>query len=158
MELLLKKLPGGMLVPFDDETADELHKAKTGAVLHGEFRRVRNYVFHKRFFALVNVAYDIWTETQKFELEYRGVKVLPNKVRFRKDLTILAGYYEATYNLKGEVRLEAKSISFGSMSQDEFEALFSQFLNVVLAKVLTSTNYTEDQLRARVDEVMRFDR
>ena len=46
--------------------------------------------------------------------------VLKNFDRFRKDLTVLSGFYNATYTFRGDVRLEPKSLSFGSMCEEEF--------------------------------------
>ena len=40
--------------------------------------------------------------------------VLKNFDRFRKDLTVLSGFYNATYTFRGDVRLEPKSLSFGA--------------------------------------------
>jgi hypothetical protein len=60
------------------------------------------------------------------------------------------------YNARGEVRVEAKSISFANMSEDEFEALYSDTINVILRKILTSSAMTEDQLRDHVDTVLRY--
>ena len=79
-----------------------------------------------------------------------------NKERFRKDIAILAGFFDSTVNLKGEVRLEAKSISFAQMDEIEFEALYNQTINVILQSVLTT--YTRDDLDAVVEQLLRFDR
>ena len=32
----------------------------------------------------------------------------------------MAGFYDATYDIQGNLKLEAHSISFGKMSEDEF--------------------------------------
>ena len=45
--------------------------------------------------------------------------------RFRKDLIILAGYYESSVRLNGDTRIEAKSISYAAMSQDDFDVITS---------------------------------
>jgi len=156
MELLMRKLPGGQLIPVDDESAADLQKIKGGAIVRVTIRRMRKVEFHRKMFALFKVLYDVWCETVP-KMEYKGQPVAPNMERFRKDITILAGYYEATVNLKGEVRLEAKSISFANMDQDEFEALFSAVLNVGLAKVLTNSKLDEQTVRQAVDQLMQFD-
>jgi hypothetical protein len=62
---------------------------------------------------------------------------------------ILAGFYEQTFTLKGELKLEAKSIKFAKMEQDEFEDLYSKTINVLLEHVFT--NYKG---RAEVDHVI----
>ena len=78
--------------------------------------------------------------------------VQKNAERFRKDITILAGYHEMTYRLNGDVRVEAKSISFGSMQEDEFEKLYSACIDVIINKVCTQ--YTEYELRKQVEDLI----
>lgn len=156
MDVTLIKLPNGALMPYDDESVEQVRKIKTGSLVHAKATRMRNYQFHKKFMALVTLAYDIWVETVP-KMEYRGEPVQPNKTRFRKDATILAGFYTSTVSIKGDVRLEAKSISFASMGEDEFETLFSSFINVILTKILTNGQLTDQKIREHVDRVMQFD-
>lgn len=156
MDVTLIKLASGALMPYDDESAEQVRKIRTGSLVHAKATRVRNYEFHKKFFALIGLAYDIWVETVP-KMEYKGQPVQPNKTRFRKDATILAGFYTSTVSLKGDVRLDAKSISFASMDESEFEKLFSSFINVILTKILTNGQLTEQQIRDHVDRVMQFD-
>lgn len=151
MELILAKAPNGSLVPVDQQAMDELAKLKVGQGVRVKVTRMRNYKFHRKLFALLNVAFDAW---EPLALEYKGEKVAKNFERFRSDVTVLAGYYEATVNLRGETRLEPKSISFSSMDQDEFEKLYSAVIDVVLQRILT--NYTRDDLDNVVEQVLRF--
>jgi len=155
MDMLLRRLSGGQLVAADDETAERIQRIKAGAVLRGDFKKMRNPQFFRKWWALVGLAYDMWTERLQPQ-EYRGLHVMPNKDRFRKDLIILAGYYDATYNIKGEVRLEAKSISFDSMEEDEFEGLYSKTIDVIIHRILPNAGYNERTLRAAVNEIMEF--
>lgn len=157
MDLFIIKLPSGNFAPYGEDSLTECAQVKVGQMLHGKFTRMRNYEFHKKFFALMQLGFDIWSETCT-PLEYGGIPVLPQLNNFRKDCTILAGYYNAYYSLKGEVRLEAKSISFGSMDQEEFEKLYSSCIDVILRKCFEGTTLTEQQLRDRVEEILRFDK
>ncbi len=75
--------------------------------------------------------------------------------RFRKDIAILAGFYEASYRVNGEVRFEAKSIAFSNMSDDEFEILYTKTIDVIVKHVLT--DYTGDELRSVVEQVEAFE-
>jgi ribosomal protein S10 len=149
--IVLAKAAGGALVPLDQQAIDFLAKLKLGAGVTVEIKRHRNPAFHRKFFALLNIAFDAW---EPVEATYKGETVGKNFDQFRNDITVLAGHYEMAVNLKGETRLTAKSISFASMSQEEFEALYSSVVNVILAKILT--NYTRDDLDAVVDQVLRF--
>lgn len=155
-EALLVKTPQGYLAPSDEEAAERLKKVKVGAIVRCDIKQMRNYDFHKKFFALVKFLFDIWEETMP-RAEYRGRPILPNIDKFRRDLVILTGRYTATYNVRGDVQLEADSISFASMSQAEFEQLYSDVINVALAKVLDRPDLSEEKLRQHLDAIMHFD-
>jgi hypothetical protein len=154
-ELIMIRQPGGALVPATDEDAEALRKIKAGAAVRVEVRQIRNYKFLQKWWTLAKYAFDIWAETVEPQ-EYKGQPVRPSFDRFRKDLIILTGRFDATYNARGEVRLEAKSISFASMSEDDFQTLYSETINVILAKILGGTRMTEDQLRNHVDNVLAY--
>lgn len=56
------KSQGGVLVPANPDAENFMKaKLKLGAIVTGEFKRVRNPEFHRKFFALLNVGYDYWT-------------------------------------------------------------------------------------------------
>ncbi len=155
-EFLLQKMPGGQLIAADDETAAAIGKVKTGAVLRAKVTQMRNYEFHKKWFSLVLFAFDVWQETCP-RLEYKGQPVQPNLERFRKDLTILAGHYDPVFDMRGELRLQAHSISFANMSQEDFEKLYSETIDAILGKVLASTKITREDVDRHVERVMQFD-
>jgi hypothetical protein len=149
MILHLKKIDN-CLYPCDDESANYLFQVKQGTVLKANVSKPRNYIFHQKYFALLNLAYDSWDPV----VEHKGVKIEKNFDKFREDIQIMAGYGDAVINLNGEVRYKSKSISFGSMSPEDFEKLYSNVINVILQKVLHT--YTEDDLERVVEEVLSF--
>ena len=158
MEANFIKLPGGHLVPASDQDKELVDKIKAGTVVKFKFTRMRNYQFFRKWWALVNFAYDYWEPPELPEEPERKWKkpVTPEKDidRFRKDVTILAGYYDAFYRIDGSVRIEAKSISFSNMSQDEFEKLYSATIDVVLKHVCTQ--FTGEMLDQVVDQALSF--
>ena len=154
MEAFFTKLPNASFVPASEDDAELLSKVKTGETVRLTLVRPRNIKFHRKYFALLNLAFDYWEPPQGKDME--GVTAQRNFDRFRGDIAILCGYYDATYRLNGDVRLEAKSISFGSMSEDTFEDLYSKTINVVIDRVCTQ--YTEDQMRKQVENlILGFD-
>jgi hypothetical protein len=155
MEILCYKR-AGVLIPATEEEAEKLAKIKTGQVLRMDMVKMRNGAFFRKFWALAKFAYDIWSETVQPQT-YKGQPVRATFDRFRKDLTVLAGYYEATYNVRGEVRLEAKSLAWGKMSEDEFERFFSDVIQTVLSKVLNNVKLTEKEVREHVERALQFD-
>lgn len=154
MEIHLTKLQGGILAPANPATEDAIGRLKLGQVIHADFKKMRNYKFHKKLFALLNFAYDHW-EPEKFDDPKWG-GVAPQKTfdRFRQDVAILAGFFDATYRLDGSVRIEAKSISFGKMSEDDFAILYDKTINVILKKILV--NYDKEELDRVVNNLLGF--
>jgi hypothetical protein len=68
---------------------------------------------------------------------------------------ILAGYYTQTFDIKGRMKLEAESISFGSMDQPQFEAVYSACLDVLLNDVL-KTYKNREEVDAVVERMLNF--
>lgn len=106
--------------------------------------------------ALFRLAYDAWEPLTP--LEYKGLPVAKDFERFRKDMTILAGFYKAVYNARGEVRLEAESLRFSSMREERFEEVFNAVLNVVWSRVLKAAGYASvEDVEEVIEELLRFD-
>jgi len=149
-ELLLMKTPQG-LIPTDEEQSELMKRVKVGKVIKVKWSEVRNYDFHKKFFAMLNLGFDAFEPPEQ---TFRGMRVEKNFDRFRKDCVIQAGYYDVAVNLNGDVKAEAHSISFGRMSQEEFEKVYNAVANVLLLKVLR--NYTRPDLDRVVEQLIRF--
>lgn len=60
---LVKQTSSGILLPATPESGDFLRSVKIGEWIHADFKRVRNYAFHKRFFKLLQLGFDYWTPT-----------------------------------------------------------------------------------------------
>jgi hypothetical protein len=150
MILNLRKVGGG-LVGATEADIEYINKLKHNQVLSADFKKKRNSAFFRKWWALIDFAYEHW------EPDLPDHKLNPEKTfdRFRKDLTILAGYYTAEYRINGDVRIEAKSISFAKMEEEEFEQLYSNTINAILKHILK--NYTYADLDNVVNELLRFD-
>lgn len=157
MELLFQKGSTG-LVSACQEATDWLSKKKLGATILVEPREMRNGAFFRKYWALVKLGFDYWSEVAA-PIEYRGQPVLPEFDRFRKDVTILAGFYHPVVNLKGEVRIEAESLKWASMTEETFAKLYDATIQVLLAKVFNGRvckHWTEQQLRDVAAQVLEF--
>lgn len=150
IDILVTKEFGDYLVPVDEQSAEAIKALKNGQGIRLTMKRVRNIGHHQKYFALLNLAYDAWEPTA----EYKGEKVQKNFEQFRNDITVLAGFSETTVTLRNEIRVKAKSISFGSMSQEDFEILYSRTIDVILSRILT--NYTKDDLDNFVSNILGF--
>ena len=151
MEMVLAKAANGALVPVDQQSIEAIAKLKLGQGVKVTVRRHNNVAFHRKLYALANLAYEAWEPVNK---EHKGVPILKNFDQFREDLTILAGFYETRVRLNGEVRFIAKSWSFARMPDEEKDRLYNGIINVVLTKILT--NYTRDDLDNVVEQVLSF--
>lgn len=160
-QISLVKLPDGKLEGLgdSDKLAYQRFKLRLKNLEAGELCEIdvklpRNSKYHRKYFALLTLGFEHWDAGRKHK-SYKGVEVQKNFDRFREDITVLAGYYDQVFGIDGKMKLVAKSISFGSMQQDEFEQLYSATINVLLDKV-----FTKYARRAEVEEVieqlMRF--
>ncbi len=155
-DIVLVKTLNGALAPADAEASTFIEKLKAGQGVRATVRKARNVKFHRKAFALFKLAFEVWEPVTP--LEYKGLPVAKDFDRFRKDMTILAGFYKPVYNVRGELRLEAESLSFSSMDEERFEQVFRAVLTVVWDRVLKAAGYaSEEEVERVVNELMRFD-
>lgn len=154
MKMLLQKTAQGF-IPADEDATEKSKKFKLGAILRTDVAQMRNAAFFRKWWALVKLSFDIWSDRAP-TVEHKGIQVLPDFERFRKDVTILAGFYRPVFNVKGELRLEPESLAWGSMDDERFEKLFSATIDALLQKVLPNAGLSEKELRRMVEEVLRF--
>ena len=157
MQLLFQRSQSG-LAPASEEAREWLDKKKLGSPVFVEAKEARNAAFHRKFFALIDLAFDYWEDDVKPQ-EYKGETVLPDRERFRKDVTILAGFYTPVVNIKGEVRLEPESIKFASMTEERFGELYQAVINVLLRRVfngIVCPKWTEEELRSVAEQILDF--
>lgn len=133
MKINMEKLPGSRLVAFDDIAEDELNKFKTHEVYEVEIKRGRNPQFHRKVFAFLGFVYHHFNDPNEHLGKAKSFDL------FRKNLTILAGYYDETYSYDGSVKLEAKSLSYASMSQSDFEELYSALISAAIKTVFNGS-------------------
>ena len=145
MKLEFIKQAGGNLTPADDFTAEKLTKFKTGGQYTVEIKRVRNPLFHAKVFAFFNYCFKHWAGGN--ECQHESVQF----DSFRKQLTINAGYFDQVWALnKIDFTLEAKSLAFGSMGQDEFEQCYSALIQAAMTGIF---NEADDQ---QLNQLMSF--
>lgn len=155
-EVFCIKTPAGAFVPMDDGEAVKVKRIKAGGVIRMDIVQMRNGRFFRKWWALAKFAFDIWADTMP-QQEYKGQEVRPEFDRFRRDLTIMAGYFRPVYAANGDLKLEAESLKWSEMDEDKFERLYSSTINVILSKILAGTKLTEADIRRHVDRLMEFD-
>jgi hypothetical protein len=115
---IVKQLNNTFVVAYPSDY-EKLKRIKVGDVLECEIKKPRNYKFHKKFFALI-------------EMVYQNQEIYVNKDELREDLTIEAGYFTERVDMYGELKKRAVSISFASMSEYDFEQYYSAVIQVIV--------------------------
>lgn len=144
IEISIQKGPNGIMIPLNDLEKSKVESFKAGEVYTGKFVKMRNGQFFRKWWDLVNFAFENWEPPGLDHLKYQGQPVQKSMERFRKEVTILAGHFEVVVDYKGNIRKEAKSISFASMSEDEFTRFFSATIDAILLHFLDG--YDRDKL------------
>lgn len=62
-QIHIVKITPELLAPATDEARAFIQRVPLGGWIHGEFKRVRNYRFHKKFFKLLQLGFEYWTPT-----------------------------------------------------------------------------------------------
>lgn len=126
------------LFPATDEDMEKLLKVKKGEVAEVNVKVLRNYRFHKKYFALINTAYNFLTEPQR-EFFHNSVD------GFRYTLEVAAGYYDEFYSVtRHEWVQKPKSIAFDKMDEAEFSKLYEAVVNIIFKLFLDNNRVNRD--------------
>jgi len=150
--IILIKTPGAW-ANGDPETVEFHSKIKLGESIHADFKRMRNAAFHRKLFSLLILGFEYWEPP---DLITKWGKPEKNFERFRKDVTILAGYYHNVFRLDGTFRIEADSISFGNMEQGIFDKLYQNVLTVLLKRIPMMAKIGADEIDNLTDKFLGF--
>ena len=143
MKILLQNTATG-LKPLYDADYDEKKKLHIGGVYEATIRVKRNLHFHRKFFALLNCAWEYLSEKQQKELG--GVE------QFRKYLEVKAGYYQLWHSPDLNLMLRIPtSIAFDKMDDAEFANLYDRVKDVLFEEFLT--HITEQEF---IDNLANF--
>lgn len=148
---------GDYLIPADERARDLVASLRQGQGVSLAAKRVRNVGYHRRFFALLRLAFDYWEPGEA--LTHSGAPVRKDFERFREDVLILAGQYRASFGLDGSVRLDARSISFASMGEDEFRQVYRAVFDVLWDRVLSTSGRfaSREQAQLVVEQMLAFE-
>ena len=131
MKLDFIKGAGGVLVPADDHTAEKMTKIKNESVIPLDIKLNRNYEYHKKMFAFFRFSFEYWAGP---DIQFQDEKAQFD--HFRNELTKMAGYVDQVFNITGtEFEVRAKSLSYESMDQQEFESCSNAMMQVALTNI-----------------------
>ena len=136
MRVSFIKIRGGGLIAASDEDADKMTRFKTGETYDVDIKLSRNPQFLAKMMLFFKFCFDHWDGdkvyehcTEKEQLE-----------RFRKDLTILSGFYVQTVRLDGSIRTEAKSLAFANMKEDEFSECYHAVVQAAIKHIFKNAS------------------
>ena len=110
--------------PADTEAGEWHHKTKLGALVELKGNRPRNPQHHRKFFALLNIVVDNSDYYDTVE-----------QFRFVFMATLQRGHWIEDPHATRAMFIP-ESISFKSMSQDDFDRLFNDAMNAILKHFL----------------------
>lgn len=131
MKLICRNTLSG-LIPLYPSDQDEKKKLRIGQDYECEIKNPRNYEFHKKFFALINLGHHNTSMELPFDV-------------YRKIMIMRAGYF-TSYNTGKGIHYEAESISFGSKTQDEFQEIYSRVLDEIIKDIGATSEEIEKEL------------
>lgn len=123
---------GGVLIPCDPPTVAAFTRMKEGSILESDFKKKNNPEFHAKLFMLFITAFHYW-EPGEISTKYGSPE--KNFKHFRKEVTKLAGYYYVVYGIGGSFTIEAESLTFGNMDDDERQEVYQKVLTVITEKI-----------------------
>lgn len=127
----------GKLWPHKVEDQIKMNKLPLEPILI-KYTKVRNPKHHRLYFAFIHKVYANLPE--KYEDNW------PTFDSFRKAMQMYAGYFEETVTLKGERRLEAKSIKYEKLDEMGFKELHTKVKNVIGEHIMPYVEDVENEI------------
>ena len=139
--IYLKKLSNGCLVPSLDQDAEKLKPWKIGEILRAEIKKQRNGKFHRKLFALLNLAFENQEKYKTFE-------------DFFVEIKLKTGHYREHVTTKGKMIYIPKSISYSNMDELEFTVFYKKVINVIVENFMIGS--TEEEIEKEVSLILSF--
>ena len=147
MYLSLVKVNGAWY-PADDESKEVSDSLRYSTIIAAEVKDSddRSGANLRRFFKFINTAF-------RMQDHYSSKEI------FRKELLILSGYSETWVSVDGQVRVQAKSISYAELrNEDKFRAIFKNCIEAFIS-TYEKTNgaiLTYEEFMAVLGEIEEF--
>ena len=135
------------LVPLYDEDYEEKKKLKIGETYKAKVTKPRNIKFHRKFMALINLAFDNskTVENARIAAENNEAAIPFTPDSYRKYCLIKSGFALIYQTSKG-MFIEAESMSFDNMSEDRFADVYSKVLDFVIKDTQADEKLFVEQL------------
>jgi hypothetical protein len=150
MECFFAKSPNSGLMPVGPEAERFLASLRAGGGVTVSVVSLADARLLRKLFSLFELAFDAWEPNE--DLIVRGESARKDFDQFRKDVLILAGHYNRYVNARGEVRLEAKSLSPAKCEGVDLQCIYRKVLDVVWSRILRHVRYASPAEAERVIE------
>lgn len=141
MKCVFMRVKGNYLLPVDPYAEQLVERCKLGEGITVEARKNRNIGFHRKFFKLLLLGFDMWEPSADTR-----IAVGKDFNSFRAEVLIMAGHYEQVFTLDGNgFKLIAKSISFASIDDFKFEQVYKSVLTVIWEKILAHKGFKNQE-------------
>ena len=131
MKLYVKNTLSGLVPIFDSDLSGK-KRLRLGEEYLADITRPRNYRFHKKFFALLNLGLANTEVDMPFDV-------------YRKWVTMRAGFYKVYETPKGQI-YEPESISFANMDEDAFQEVYSRVVDVIIKDLGVTAEEIEGEI------------
>lgn len=129
--MYLQKRKDGAFVPSSEADYEEAKKIQVGFEVKAT--KARNTKFHRKAFALLNLAFENQDKFDNFEI-------------YRKVITIRSGYYNEIPDENGVVMLIPQSLSYEKMSAEKFDKWYNDTLEVISKDMQTAPQLIQQQI------------
>lgn len=129
--MYLVKNKSGLYSPMDESDFEESKSVGVGNVVKAT--KPRNYLFHKKMFALFKLGFDSQDKFDKFEV-------------YRKIILIKAGYFDIAPTKNGEPYYIPQSLAYENMKAEVFEKCFTDVLDVISKETETAPEQIKSEL------------
>lgn len=136
--ILMEKRSNG-LKPIDQDGIDALAKVKNGKILLVQARGTRNPKQHRLFWKLMDIIHEHQDRYATREQVSDAIK-------------IAVGYYDELPLVNGQMTKIPKSISYGSMTQEEFTQFFDKVIELTARDIIP--NISEKALRDELERMI----
>jgi hypothetical protein len=163
MKAVFMRSHGGILVPVDPYAEQLVSRCKVGEGISVEAKKFRNIRFHRKFFSLLNLAFEMWEPMLEYidndTGEIMAKDVFKNFESFREEILILAGHCDQVFSVDGKTfKLRARSVSFARCDDYEFERIYRDVLAVIWNKVLRYKQFASpDDADAIVNKLLGYE-
>ena len=121
MKIALTKSFNSLKAAYNSDL-ENIKKLKEGVIYEVNIKKPRNLMFHRKFFALINLVFE-------------NQETFDNSEDLRYYLTMKAGFYKKVKTPTGEMFIP-KSLKFDKMDNVEFEEVYNGAIKVIEKELL----------------------